>query len=147
MNRRSPRPGDSGMTTLLDGRRVSKGSAEVELSGNLDELNVALGLARVAARGKKKAILCLLQEDVEIVLSGKAGNSFFDECILKYEEIIKKTSNPSGFETPGRNIQNGLAHFARVAVRRIERQVVRSGRDKHLLGWLNRMGRVVFSCC
>ena len=40
------RTGDSGMTALMFGRRVSKTDPRVEAYGSVDELNAALGMAR-----------------------------------------------------------------------------------------------------
>jgi len=44
------RSGDGGTTGLLYGRRVSKAHPQIEAVGTLDELNVALGAAKLAAR-------------------------------------------------------------------------------------------------
>ena len=43
--------GDSGETSLMYGRRVSKADPRVDAYGCVDELNAALGLARVIGRG------------------------------------------------------------------------------------------------
>jgi cob(I)alamin adenosyltransferase len=47
INRIYTRTGDLGETGLVDGSRVPKDSTRVEAYGTLDELNAALGLARV----------------------------------------------------------------------------------------------------
>jgi len=44
------RGGDSGTTGLLYGQRVSKAHPQIEAVGTLDELNVAIGAAKLAAR-------------------------------------------------------------------------------------------------
>lgn len=46
------RTGDAGTTGLMFNRRVPKHHPRVEACGAVDELNAALGLARVAARSK-----------------------------------------------------------------------------------------------
>jgi hypothetical protein len=59
INRIYTRTGDLGETGLVDGARVPKDALRVEAYGTLDELNAALGLARVwnelglAARSKR----------------------------------------------------------------------------------------------
>src|SRR6266550_4052583 len=42
--------GDQGETSLMYGRRVSKGDTRVEAYGSVDELNAALGVARVLCK-------------------------------------------------------------------------------------------------
>lgn len=44
----STKTGDTGETALMFGRRVSKAHPRVEANGIIDEMNAALGLARVA---------------------------------------------------------------------------------------------------
>ena len=41
--------GDSGETSLMYGRRVSKADARVEAYGSVDELNAALGTVRITS--------------------------------------------------------------------------------------------------
>src|ERR1041385_8117742 len=43
------RTGDDGTTALMYGRRVPKTHPRVEANGTIDELNVALGVARASA--------------------------------------------------------------------------------------------------
>ena len=43
--------GDGGMTSLMNGIRVSKWDERVELLGTLDELNSHIGLAKAATKG------------------------------------------------------------------------------------------------
>lgn len=55
--------GDSGETDLLFGKRIAKTSVRVEALGAVDELNAALGLARVAgAEGDVLALIDAVQE-------------------------------------------------------------------------------------
>ncbi len=43
--------GDTGETGLLGGKRVSKGSLEIQIIGEVDELNAALGIVLMSLRG------------------------------------------------------------------------------------------------
>src|SRR6185437_16558425 len=55
------RTGDDGTTGLGDGTRVGKDSARIEVLGNLDELNSAIGcvLAEEIPEGIRKALLAI----------------------------------------------------------------------------------------
>lgn len=55
--------GDNGETDLLFGHRISKTALRIEVLGNVDELNAALGMARAAAvRDEWIGLLDILQE-------------------------------------------------------------------------------------
>ena len=46
--------GDKGETGLLGGKRVDKNCLEIQLIGEVDELNASLGAALVSLRGEKR---------------------------------------------------------------------------------------------
>ena len=48
INRVYTRKGDSGMTSLVGGHRVSKHHTRIETYGTVDELNAIVGMARVS---------------------------------------------------------------------------------------------------
>ena len=64
LNRIYTRTGDAGETALGDGRRVPKHAPRVESYGTVDELNAALGLARLHAAGATDAALARVQNDL-----------------------------------------------------------------------------------
>ena len=54
--------GDEGFTDLLFGGKVGKGDPQIEALGAVDELNAALGLARVAMDGEAAGIVDRIQK-------------------------------------------------------------------------------------
>lgn len=50
------RTGDSGMTSLAQGQRVSKSDLRVCVYGTIDELNSILGIVIAAGKMKRKSI-------------------------------------------------------------------------------------------
>ena len=57
--------GDKGETGLLGGKRVDKNCLEIQLIGEVDELNASLGAALVSLRGEKRRgnlrVACVLR--------------------------------------------------------------------------------------
>jgi cob(I)alamin adenosyltransferase len=64
LNRIYTRTGDGGETALGDGSRVPKTAPRVASYGTVDELNAALGLARLHADGAVDADLARVQNDL-----------------------------------------------------------------------------------
>lgn len=64
LNKIYTRTGDKGDTALGDGSRVPKFSLRVAAYGTTDELNAALGLARLHAEGDQDIALSRIQNDL-----------------------------------------------------------------------------------
>ena len=64
LNRIYTRTGDGGETALGNGARVAKFSDRVTAYGTVDELNAALGLARLQAEGEIDAQMARIQNDL-----------------------------------------------------------------------------------
>jgi cob(I)alamin adenosyltransferase len=64
LNRIYTRTGDAGETALGDGSRVAKHAVRVEAYGTVDELNAALGLARLHAAGEVGEAIARIQNDL-----------------------------------------------------------------------------------
>lgn len=64
LNRIYTRTGDAGDTALSDGSRVPKTDPRVEAYGTVDELNAALGVARLAADGAMDRHLGMIQNEL-----------------------------------------------------------------------------------
>lgn len=64
LNRIYTRTGDAGETALGDGARVAKDSARVQAYGTVDEVNAAVGVARLSARTEMDARLAAIQNDL-----------------------------------------------------------------------------------
>ncbi len=64
LNKIYTRTGDAGTTALGDGSRVDKHSARVTSYGNVDEVNSAIGMARLHATGETDVALARIQNDL-----------------------------------------------------------------------------------
>ena len=134
------RTGDDGTTGLLFGGRVPKDDPRIETLGRLDELNAALGLAKVAAdaelRGQLEAVQLAL-----VPLMGEVGTgdvaryladarfAHLDEAHLaRVDSLVANLEGLGlrfdGWATPGGTPLAAALDLARVAARRAERQMV-----------------------
>lgn len=135
------RKGDQGTTGLLYGQRVPKDHAQIEAVGTLDELNVALGVAKAARpAGTDAAPLECLQREL-IALMGEVccaeadlaryESSGFDR--LSAENLARVDAEIAGLEarglkfdgwaTPGANAYAAALETARTTARRAERRL------------------------
>lgn len=158
------RTGDSGQTSLIGGRRVSKDNQRVVAYGSLDELNAALGLAESFIRKKEEAkILQQIQNDLfnigaELANPQKLGKStgkvftlnkskvmYLEKIIDQYDSRLKPLSN---FILPGGTSAASALHLARGVSRRTERAVVRLSRKEkvspNVSSYLNRLSDLLF---
>ena len=71
--------GDKGETSLMYGRRVSKGDARVDAYGCIDELTAALGLARSIATDKFISGEILAAQKDLIVVMGELATAPSDQ--------------------------------------------------------------------
>jgi cob(I)alamin adenosyltransferase len=132
------RTGDDGTTSLLYGQRVPKNHPQIEAVGTLDELNVALGLARAA--GADRTVLEPIQRDLVALMGevscaeadaprhaasafarlGDAELARIDAAITALEARGLKYD---GWATPGANPVAAALDFARTTARRAERHL------------------------
>lgn len=132
--------GDDGTTGIMYGHRVSKRHPRVMANGAVDELNAALGMARVRSGGEPAAFLESVQKELVVIMGEIAvlpadreryvAQGFpvvtpamvarLDERITAAEASGVKTA---GWDTPGSNEHNAALHVARAACRRAEREV------------------------
>jgi hypothetical protein len=80
LNRIYTRTGDDGSTGLGDGTRVPKFDLRVEALGTVDEVNAAIGMARLHAQGgtpdrRVRGAFVVSPEDPEAVSEYRAGTS------------------------------------------------------------------------
>lgn len=133
--------GDGGTTSLMYGRRVSKCHPRVEACGAVDELNAALGMARVSAGNAlvQKALL-LIQKDL-VGLMGELAT--LPEDVARYlkdgfavissdqtqrvektvAELEAQDCDLHGWATPGGAASGAALDMARSICRRAERRV------------------------
>ncbi len=154
--------GDKGSTALWGGKRVSKAALRIETYGNVDELNVYVGLVRdviiddsikdlleqiqnqlftfgahlAADPGKKGLKLPLIDE-------GEVQN--LESAIDKMEEALPDLTN---FILPGGHVHVSYCHLARVVCRRTERMVISLNREEavhpFIIIYLNRLSDFFF---
>lgn len=135
------RTGDDGTTSLLYGQRVPKDHPQIEAVGAFDELNVALGAARLQARdpglqerlGWLQHKLVALMGEVACAESDGARHlaspmaritegdlRLLDDGIASLESLGLKFD---GWATPGANPLALACEQARVVARRAERRL------------------------
>jgi cob(I)alamin adenosyltransferase len=155
--------GDKGETSLMYGRRLSKGDPRVDAYGCLDELTAALGLARSLASDKfvSEQILAA-QKDLIIVMGElatapadrqrylKGGfhlttNDMVDRITAIIFDLEKDQSlYPKDWVIPGGTQVSASLDFARATCRRAERHITAfSAGEKNfnpeILRYLNRL--------
>lgn len=154
--------GDTGSTSLLFNRRVSKSDPRVEACGAVDELNCAIGLARANWKDpERNQQLEKVQKDL-IHLMGELATA--DEDWPKYvecgfaqltpastehldglvNEIESKGLTFKGWALPGTNTLSASLDMARTICRRAERRVYaihegKEPRNPEVLRYLNRL--------
>jgi cob(I)alamin adenosyltransferase len=168
------RLGDSGETALVGGRRVPKDSPRIAAYGTLDELNAAVGLARVfnaerlVARGSARERHRWLDEVLK-----KIQNQLFDlgselatppdavydgmfrigaDEVTELEQLMdrcQKDLKPlKSFVLPGGGRIQGFLHQARTVCRRAEREILALSRVEPIGEWplryVNRLSDAFF---
>ena len=131
--------GDSGETSLVCGKRVSKGCLRVECYGSVDELNSYLGLLRshITERIYQEELIDI-QKDLFVIQSLLATENqsmaeklpqLGNERILFLEKAIDSISDKlpvvKSFTVPGGtgSVASSYAHVARCVCRRVERLI------------------------
>ena len=154
--------GDTGETSLMYGRRVSKNDRRVEACGSVDEINAALGIAR--ATGANRAIaeqILTIQKELVVVMGELATASedlerfqkngfhlttteMVDHQTQAIDELEKdKNLYGKGWAMPGNTPLGAALDFARTVCRRAERRVAVLKQDgkfnPEILRYLNRL--------
>ena len=155
--------GDAGETGLFGGARVSKASLRVAAYGDVDELNSAIGWARVAISDTDlDALLNQIQHDLFEVgaelgstaaRQEKGGLPLIEETQVETLEraIDKYEEGPpalQSFVLPGGSESAARFHLTRCICRRAERGIVALGAQETLRGelfrYLNRLSDLLF---
>ena len=150
--------GDKGTTGLLTGERIEKDSPRVEAYGTIDEINSALGLARVwCAKVEVQEIIYSAQKMLMMVMADLASlnsdtNYISAEHSRQLEQFIDqldaKLPPLQSFIIPGGNAGSAALDLARTVTRRGERQVLRLVKhekvNEHVLITLNRLSDLCF---
>jgi cob(I)alamin adenosyltransferase len=155
--------GDAGETGLFGGARVSKASLRVEAYGEVDELNSAIGWARVAVSSSELDVLLnQIQNDLFEVgaelgstaerkqksampLIDEARVQALESAIDKYEEGPPPLTS---FVLPGGSEQAARFHLTRCICRRAERSIVALAAEDTVRGevlrYVNRLSDLLF---
>ena len=155
--------GDAGETSLMYGRRVPKTDARVDAYGCVDELNAALGLARVTASDSfVTEQIHAVQKELIIVMGELATDpedldryvkdgfqltsaSMIDRLTSVVDDLEKnKLGHFKGWAVPGNSLNGAALDLARTVCRRAERRVATLMADAEkfnaeILRYLNRL--------
>lgn len=152
--------GDAGMTSLVDGTRVSKAHPRVEAYGNVDELNSYLGLLRTKLGLKEAEDIRRIQINlmlgsahlatetkIEKLKNFKPEEISFLEC--KIDEMTAQIPPMKAFIIPSGPESAALAQVARTICRRAERAAIgleeKSEDILLVLRYLNRLSDYLFT--
>ena len=166
LNRIYTRAGDGGKTRLVTGETVAKTDSRVEAYGAVDELNAAMGMARLetAADAVLDPILARIQNDLFDLGADLATPEHAAVAALRIVEVqvtrleaeidrLNADLSPlTSFVLPGGSRAAAMLHVARTVCRRAERRAVAlagpeaAGGDAHrpALRYLNRLSDLLF---
>jgi cob(I)alamin adenosyltransferase len=150
------RTGDDGTTGLGDGTRVGKDAPRIEVLGDLDELNCAIGLVLAEPLPDSvRELLAPIQNDLfdlggEVCIPGRSA--LWDAHLERLESRIESLREPlpplREFVFPGGSRAGALCHLARAICRRAERSLVALGSREAVselsVKYLNRLSDVLF---
>ncbi len=150
------RTGDDGTTGLADGSRAPKDAIRIDVIGEVDELNSALGLVLAEDLPREmRASLLAVQNDL-FDLGGELclpGHSIMNEGhVLRLEQELERLNATlpalKDFVLPGGSRAAAAAHLSRAVCRRAERRLVTLAREEtvapHLRQYLNRLSDLMF---
>lgn len=156
--------GDSGMTSLTNGEKLSKSELRFCVIGALDELNAVIGmsLSQMNFTTETRDQLLRIQGELFFIgaeLANPGKNSMLSESTVKSmvtlleNEIdsMEQGLNPlKSFILPGGNIAAAILHYARTVCRRFERELVRLDNQEkilpEILQYINRLSDFMFVC-
>ncbi len=158
------RAGDDGTTGLYFGGRVRKDDARIELNGDVDEAQAAMGLARSFAEpdGELDALLVALERDLWVLMAEVAtapenrrklvaGKSLVtqemvDRLEREIDSLAERTVLPKDFVVPGQSRLAAALDLSRTVVRRAERRTLESRDEGSLVPtYLNRLSDLLWA--
>ena len=152
--------GDSGMTSLVGGERVSKDSLRLEAYGTVDEFSSHLGLLRALpdTPADIRDILGKIQNDLFVIgayLATPAGKeaplkgidpSFLEKEIDRIDSLLEPMRC---FILPGGTQAASQTHIARTVCRRAERRIITLAGaepvDTLVIKYFNRLSDLLFA--
>ena len=153
--------GDEGMTSLRDGVRVPKDDSRIEANGQIDQLNVHLGIVRSmldeTQDSESLQLILAVQRELMTIMSHIATPDgsvnpreiHAQALITQLEQAIDHTDYQGGFVVPGGGSQlSAFIHLARTQARTVERRLWSLHRehpvDKDVLMLMNRLSDYLF---
>ena len=163
----STKKGDKGQTSLIGGRRVTKGDLRVEAYGTLDELGSVMGFARSICEHEKVAEATkAIQKELFTVSASLATSSsgtsedpkktnrvtedMVDALTKQVEEIEAVEGIVGDWVIPGEHTVSAAYDVARTVCRRAERATVRlhddegEGVDPLAIAYINRLSDLLW---
>ncbi len=159
----STKRGDDGQTSLIDGRRVSKGAVRVEAYGAIDELISTMGFARaICENSEVRERTKEIQRELFVVSSSVATSpetktkeipATTKENVEALTRDVNRIEKLEGllddWALPGEHAAAAAFDMARTICRRAERGVVRlveSGEevDPQVVPYLNRLSDLLW---
>lgn len=154
--------GDSGQTSLLGGRRVSKAHLRIDAYGTVDELNSFIGLLRDQEINRKREDLLKEVQDrlftIGATLATEPGKENVKKPDLHEEDLVLLEKEIDEMESllsplrhfilPGGHQTVSFCHIARTICRRTERCVIDLMEIEHvdeiIVKYLNRLSDYLF---
>ncbi len=154
--------GDGGNTSLLGGKRVSKGNIRIEAYGTVDELNAYVGLLKDQEINRpREAFLKTIQEKLFVMgasLATVPGKEKVKKPDIYPEDISALEAEIDAMESqlepltkfilPGGHQVVSFCHIARTVCRRAERCVVNLQEEEevkeNVIQYLNRLSDYFF---
>lgn len=162
------RTGDSGLTSLVSGNRISKTSPRIEAYGTIDELNSHIGL--IAAQSlpepaESSAMLTFIQHklfdlgaylacDPDFLPQGRTMPPGVDDADIErieamIDSVDARLPRLNRFVLPGGTQASAMTQVARTVCRRAERRALSLAAevevDAHVLKFLNRLSDFLFA--
>jgi len=154
--------GDTGQTSLYGGQRVDKDATQIQVVGEIDELNAYLGLARSANDNFQiNEVLQRVQHEL-FSLGAELGTPSNHHHKLTFQMAQQQVSQLEididtlenelppirQFILPGGALSSSVLHLARTVCRRCERRVVALSKDQpvapEIFQYLNRLSDLLF---
>ncbi|MDR1079346.1 MAG: cob(I)yrinic acid a,c-diamide adenosyltransferase [Propionibacteriaceae bacterium] len=157
------RSGDAGQTGLFGGSRVPKQSDIVEAYGSVDEMNSAIGAAKVVCTVEPyKSVLDQIQRRLHIlaaeVASDEAGRAKLEHTIDQadiegleklIDDCVALTGPMRRFTVPGHDEASVRLHQARTVARRAERRILTAAESTpirpEIVKYVNRLSDALFA--
>ena len=153
------RGGDSGLTSLGDGKRIEKHSLRIRAYGEIDEVNSTLGIVACYCTEFLKKIILKIQNDLFDIGADLCIPSLKEKKIILNEQNIlflekeldlmnDKLKKLDSFILPGGTKASSFLHCARTVTRRCERTIVElNSKEKiniNIIKYINRLSDFLF---